>query len=100
MNTYTIINFIANAVMGYSMTMFYLYLYSDDNKVVHRWSFLGHWTLKLGMIINIVGILFNLLTFDKVNPSQLLVNCGFSLIFVWVYLFHRKMFNQKNQNEK
>lgn len=99
MNLLTTINFISNIVLGYSLTMFYIYLFADATKIVHRWSFVGHWSLRLGLSAMIIGTLFNVLTFDTPSKSQLLMNIGLSIVFVWAYLFHKQLFKYKNQNK-
>lgn len=95
MNPYTAINLAANLVMGFSITMFYLYIFCDDSKIVHKWSFINHWILKTGLIVMIIGTLFNVLTFDTPSLSQISMNIGLALVFIWAYLFHRKLFKTK-----
>lgn len=90
-----IINALANILLSYSLIMFYIYLFGDNDKIVHKWTFLGHWTLKLGLIIMIIGTIFNLLTFNCPSFSQLLLNVGLSITFVWVYLFHKQLFEAR-----
>ena len=86
------LNVLANAIIGYSITMFYLYLFADKNKIVHKWPFVDHIILKFGMVAIILGTLFNTLMFHPVEESQLFTNVGFAFLFVWAYLFHRKLF--------
>lgn len=91
----TLINLASNILLSYSLIMFYLYLFGDNDKIVHRWRFVGHWTLRLGIIIMIIGTLFNILTFDAPSLSQLSLNIGLSMTFFWAYLFHKKLFESK-----
>lgn len=91
----TLINLVSNIILSYSLIMFYLYLFGDNDKIVHKWTFVGHWTLKIGIIIMIIGTLFNILTFDSPSLSQLFLNIGLSMTFVWVYLFHKQLFESK-----
>jgi hypothetical protein len=95
MNGYTAVNLIANLILGFSITMFYLYLFTDNSKIIHRWTFINHWILKTGLIVMIIGTLFNVLTFDTPSLSQIGMNIGLALVFVWAYLFHRKLFKTK-----
>ena len=90
-----VINEVANFLMCVSVTMFYVYLYGDKSKVVHRWSFVGHWTLKLGLIGIIIGSALNVLTLSDPPLTEVVLNVGLALTFVWAYLFHRKMFAEK-----
>lgn len=95
-----LLNALANAILGFSMTMFYLYIFADKSKVVHKWKFIMHWTLKFGMVAVIIGTLFNTLSFDHVTYPQLFVNVGFAFLFVWAYLFHKKMFDARHEQDK
>jgi len=90
-----LINIVSNIILSYSLIMFYLYLFGDNDKIVHRWKFIGHWTLKLGLITMIIGTLFNILTFDNPSISQLFLNVGLSMTFFWAYLFHKQLFESK-----
>lgn len=93
--TAIVVNELANAVMMVSVIMFYIYIYGDASKVVHRWSFVGHWTLKFGLIGIILGSLLNVLTFSNPPLTEVVLNVGLAMTFVWAYLFHRKMFASK-----
>lgn len=97
-----IANFICNIILCYSLVMFYLYVYGDGGKVVHKWKFVGHWSLKAGFIWMIIGTAFNLLTVDIPSFSQFVLNVGLTFVFLWAYLFHRKLFKSKKttDNEK
>lgn len=90
-----ITNVVANIILSYSLIMFYLYLFMDDSKIVHKWKFVGHWTLKLGLISMIIGTIFNILTFKKPALSQLVLNIGLAITFVWVFLFHKELFKKR-----
>ena len=90
-----ITNSLSNLILSYSLIMFYIYLFGDNDKIVHKWKFVGHWTLKLGLIIIIIGTIFNILTFDCPSLSQLCLNVGLSITFVWAYLFHKQLFESK-----
>jgi len=75
--------------------MFYLYLYGDNEKIVHNWSFIRHWTLKLGIIVMILGALYDMLKQEAPPIPDLISNIGLTLVFAWAFLFHRKLFNNK-----
>ena len=89
------INEVSNLVMCVSVIMMYVYLYGDKTKVVHKWSFVGHWTLKLGLIGIILGSVLNVLTLSDPPLTEVVLNVGLAMTFVWAYLFHRKMFNER-----
>ena len=89
------INIVANMIMLISVVMFYLYLYGDNSKVVHRWNFVGHWSLKLGLIGIAVGNMYNVLSLCNPPTSELVLNVGLAIVFLWAYMFHKKMFAEK-----
>lgn len=96
---YTIIDLIASLVLGFCLTMFYIYLYGDNEKVVHKWSFVGHWSLRVGFIYMILGVILKVWTMDSVTFSQCLFDIGITLVFLWAYLFHRQLFKNKFKNQ-
>lgn len=91
-NTSLIVNLVANLVTLVCMTMFYIYLFGDHNKMVAKWSFVSHWTLRMGIIGMIAGTFFNTLTLSTPDWSEITLNCGLALLMFWALLFHRKMF--------
>lgn len=91
----TAINLITSLTLGFCLTMFYIYLYGDDSKVVHKWSFVGHWSLKLGMVGMIIGILLKIWNLDTPTIHELIFDVGLTLVFLWAYLFHRQLFKDK-----
>lgn len=96
-----LINFIANLIITLSVTVFYIYIYGDDSKVVHRWKFTQHFSLKIGLIGIIAGSLFNALTMPKLYFTETLLNVGLALVFTWSAIFHRKLFlNERPKNNR
>lgn len=92
---YTIIDLIASLVLGFCLTMFYIYLYGDESKVVHKWTFAGHWSLRLGIIGMILGIILKIWNMDMPTIHELFFDIGITLVFLWAYLFHRQLFKNK-----
>ena len=93
-----LINFLSNLIITISVTTFYIYIYGDDSKVVHRWKFAQHFSLKFGLIGIISGSLFNALTMPKLILTETLLNVGLALVFTWSAFFHKKLF--KNERPK
>jgi len=87
-----LINLVANVVTLVCMTMFYIYLFGDHNKIVAKWSFVSHWSLRLGIIAMIAGTFFNTMTLSTPDWSEIVLNGGMGLLMLWALLFHRKMF--------
>lgn len=92
-----ILNLIANVILCGSMTMFYIYLYSDrDGKsVMNKWTVTQHWSLRIGLVGIMTGSLFNILTFAEAEWPGVLLNSGLALTFFWAYKFHKYLFHKK-----
>lgn len=99
-DTALVINLIANLVTLVSMLMFYIYLFGDQNKVVAKWNFVSHWTLRMGMLGMIAGTFFNCLTLSTPFWSEIILNIGLALLMAWAFLFHRKLFKNQSASVK
>lgn len=95
MSFISFISIATNLILGYCLTMFYIYLYGDHSKVVHKWKFVGHWSLKMGLIGMILGIVINIWNADSTNFYNLLFDIGMTLVFLWAYKFHKQLFKNK-----
>lgn len=80
--------------------LFYIILYGTDNSMVHRWKFLQHWSLKLGLIGIIVGSVLNAVSWSHVGWTGALLNGGLALVFNWAYLYHKKLFSNQQSEAK
>lgn len=96
-----ILNLIANTILCASMTLFYIYLYSDPRgeSVMNKWSAAQSLSLKLGLIGIMGGSLFNILTFPNPALAEFLLNAGLAATFFWAYKFHKTMFNNQSKNK-
>lgn len=96
-----IINIIANLIIGISVTIFYIYIYGDESKVVHKWNFAQHFALKFGLIGIICGAFINTITIVNSAFSEVALNVGFAMVFTWAAIFHRKLFkNERSKNHR
>lgn len=93
-----VINFIANIILTASGMIFFLLLYGKESSIVHKWSFISHWSLKIGLASFVAGSYLNVLKFNDVPSSQVLMNVGLAFILSWAVIFHYKMFS--NYDEK
>ena len=94
--TEIIVNLVANITTLVCLVLFYIYLFGDNSKAVAKWSFIGHWSLRCGMLFMIGGTFFNTLTLSTPSWSEILLNFGLALLMVWVVLFHRNLFKSKS----
>lgn len=90
-----LINTLSCLYLAYCATLFYIIIYGDASKVVHRWPVVQHWTLKAGMIGIIGGSMLNAVSWSHVGWTGALLNCGLALVFNWAYLYHKKLFKHR-----
>jgi hypothetical protein len=93
-----VINLIANIILTASGMIFFLLLYGRESSIVHKWNFVSHWSLKIGLAAFVAGSYLNTLKFNNAPPSQVLMNVGLACIFSWAVIFHYKIFS--NYGEK
>ncbi len=89
----TLLNFISNIILTLSGMIFFLQLYGRNSSIVHKWTLVSHWRLKVGLAAFIAGSFFNVLTVGTPPTSQIMSNFGLSAIFSWAVMFHYKMFS-------
>lgn len=75
-------------------------LYGRSQSVVHRWSFIGHWSLKVGLASFAAGAMFTALSFETPTIPELLRAFGAALIWTWACFFHYKYFVKDGRSSK
>ena len=90
--------FIVNMIVTLGTGTFLLMLYGRGGSVVHKWSFIGHWSLKLGLAMFTSGALLTALSLPEPNIIQLTRATGLALIFSWAVAFHYKYFIRGGKN--
>ena len=94
-----ILNLLANIVLTISGMIFLLQLYGKESSVVHKWSYVSHWSLKFGLSAFVAGSFLNVLTFSNAPFTEVLMNVGLAAIFTWAVIFHYKIFNKHGKEE-
>jgi len=94
MNIYTIINIVSNCIMGTSAALFLISVFGDKENPIWK-SPIKAWLIKLGLSITSCGAALNVLTMSTPAPTEVLLNCGLSLIFCWLSIQQREMINEK-----
>jgi hypothetical protein len=98
MNPITAINLLCNSILTASMVCFYILLFRSDS-VVHRWPLIGHWMLKLGLVLSGSGALFNCLTLSTPPISEVVLNAGQASLFTWAVYFHQNLLRNGSSNK-
>lgn len=94
-----ILNLIANIILTLSGMIFFLQLYGNESSVVHKWKFISHWGLKVGLGAFVAGSFLNVLTLSNPPAPQVLTNFGISAIFTWAVMFHYKIFSKYGKKD-
>lgn len=87
------VNLVCNILLTLSGASFYLMLYGNSSSVVHRWPLIHHWSLRVGLSAFVAGAFLNALTLSNPPMTEVLMNVGLALIFIWGVTFHYRKFN-------
>lgn len=80
------------------MVCFYILLFRSES-VVHKWPLIGHWTLKLGLVMSGCGALLNCLTLSTPPISEVVLNAGQASLFLWAVFFHQNLLKNGSTNK-
>ena len=90
-----IINLIANICIVIGMSFFIIGVFGRSSQVVDSINPLERFLLKLGLCSVTAGSLFNILTLSTPNISEVALNVGLGILFIWAAIFHWKYFVKK-----
>lgn len=85
---------LVNIWLAACTTGFYIMVYGDGSKVVHRWPMVGSFALRFGMVLIIVGSMFDALSWRNNSFSAFVSHAGLALVFTWAYKYHKTMFTK------
>jgi hypothetical protein len=88
MNWTLLINMVASAAMVVGFTAFLIFLFGRQNSLIHRLGGMHAGFVKVALSACAAGALLNLLTLSEPPPSEMLLNIGIALLFVWAAWFH------------
>lgn len=88
-----ILNVIANLTLFSYSLLFYIYVFGDDRKAIAKWHMTKLFLLRVGVISIICGSLYSAVTLSDPEIGEVVLNVGLAMLFVWVYDFHKKIFN-------
>ena len=94
-----ILNLIANLILTLSGMIFFLQLYGNESSIVHKWKFISHWSLKIGLSAFVAGSFLNVITLSNPGFGETLMNLGLSAIFSWAVMFHYKIFSKYGKKD-
>lgn len=89
------LNAIANGCIFLGGTAFYVMLFTaigDGVKQIDRFSKVSYYTIKAALALVISGALLNVLLLTAPPVSEVVMNFGLGMIFVWAALWHGRKF--------
>jgi len=81
-------NFAANIVCCFSFGMFIVFLYGRENSLVYRMKNTRTFLLRLALSLTCAATLLNAVTFSNPAWTEVMLNIGLALLFVWAAWFH------------
>lgn len=93
------LNAFCNFVIAWSMVAFIIFVFGTRNGMMQKLPLLERFSVKIGLVAICCGSLFNLFTLSVPPITQLLLNVGLAIIFLWGAVFHFKYFVPK-KNKK
>lgn len=92
------VNIIANFTISFSMILFYILLFTNENGIVNKWKAINHWTLKIGLVTVIASAAWNTIEnlqfrHEISTPiGEVILNVGLAVLFCWLFYFHKYQF--------
>lgn len=89
------LNVLANLIIAISVAGFMVMLQEPSNPVAKMHFGIRNW-IKFSLAFTAGGALLNVITFSNPPISEIMLNIGLSGLFSWSYVWHIKMFKDKN----
>ena len=89
-----LINAFANVVITLAMTAFIIFVFGRFSMLdkLPKYQIL---TIRIGLCMTAAGSLFNFLTLSTPPFSEVLLNLGLAVVFLWAAIFHYNYFVKK-----
>ena len=96
METITIINTLASLIITIAVSAFIVFVFGRFSKMdkLPRYEV---FIVKMGLCLTASGSLFNCLTLSSPPLSEVFLNCGLAITFLWGAIFHYKYFVKKEK---
>ena len=92
-----IINELSNIIIFINSTLFYIFIFGRDVKVISRLNIYERWMLRVGLAAPSLGSLYNVLIAQYPPFAEILVNIGYASLWTWASMFHYKTFIKPQQ---
>jgi hypothetical protein len=95
----TEINLICNIIIAGSMSAFIVFAFGRSNSRLYRLPVYEQYLVKAGLSLISAGAMFNAFTLSTPPWTEVLLNIGLALTFVWAAVFHYNHFVKKANEE-
>ena len=102
-----LINFICSIVLTIAFTFFIIFTFGRQSSKLNKLPWYESYLVKLGLGFCAAGALLNALTLSNPAWTEILLNCGLAILFIWASYFHYKEFvctstmkKKKNKSNK
>jgi hypothetical protein len=97
MEAIKLINAFCNVVICLSISAFMIFVFGRLN-LTAKFGIVQRWIVKSGLALIAAGSLFNFLTMSVPPITEVILNIGLAVIFLWAAIFHYTHFvNKKNK---
>lgn len=86
------INAIANLTISISMIFFMIFVFGSNNKMINSLPKYESLIIKIGLSFISCGSLLSFITLSRPQNTEILMNVGLALVFLWAAFFHYKYF--------
>ena len=86
------INAFANAIIFLGMIAFMVFVFGNSNGTIRKLPTWERLSIKVGLAAVCCGSLFNFLTLSLPPNTEILMNIGLAIVFLWGAIFHYKYF--------
>lgn len=89
------INAVANLIVATSMIFFIIFVFGSNNKKINELPKYESFLVKIGLSFISCGSFLSFITLSNPQTTEILMNVGLALVFLWGALFHYKHFIKK-----
>lgn len=92
MEALQIVNEFANMLICANATLFYIFVFGRDVKLIDRLPLAEKILLRIGLALPAVMGLWNVLYMSYPPTTEILMNVGYACLFTWASIFHYNHF--------
>lgn len=95
-----IVNIFANLFVIFGITFFVMSILRTKSRIVKRVTNYEKIMMKFSLILISLGSISDLLIYPNSIFSGIISNIGFGIFFVWLGMFNRKYFTEKEKKQQ